>query len=77
MPEYNFFEYVLSPRFLIMTAFLLIPFAALGWSVLMTWLDNGDKVEALKEAERQKMRELRAARRARAIARKQRQQSAS
>lgn len=77
MPEYNFFQYVLSPGFLITTAFLLIPFALLGWSVLKTWLDNGSKVEALKAAERQKMREMRAARRARAIARRQRQQSAS
>ncbi|MEL6404804.1 MAG: hypothetical protein AAFV98_13275 [Chloroflexota bacterium] len=77
MPEYNFFQYVLSPAFLITTAFLLIPFGLLGLSVLLTWLENGDKVAALEAEERQRMAELRAARRARAIARKQRQQSAS
>ncbi|MEL6525787.1 MAG: hypothetical protein AAFQ07_08770 [Chloroflexota bacterium] len=77
MPEYNFFQYVLSPQFLITTGILLIPFALLGWSVLKTWLDNDVKVAALEAEERQRMAELRAARRARAIARKQRQQSAS
>jgi len=77
MPEYNFFQYVLSVQFLIPTAFLLIPFALLGLSVLLTWLENDDKVKALEVEERQRKAERRAARRARAIARKQRQQSAS
>lgn len=38
----GFWEYILSPIFLITTGILLVPFLLLLYSVYVTWEDNED-----------------------------------
>ena len=74
MPSYEFFDYVLSPGFLIMFGLVAAAFAPLGYSVLKTWTDNKYKVDQLNEQQREARQRRIVARRARAAARKQYQQ---
>lgn len=45
----NFWDYVLSPTFVITFALVLAPFGALGYSILVTWLENRHLVEKDKK----------------------------
>ncbi|MCU0511913.1 MAG: hypothetical protein MUE40_05005 [Anaerolineae bacterium] len=69
MPEYNFWEYVLSPGFLIPFGLVLAGFLPVAYSVFVTWQDNGAKEARLLE-------KVRAERRRRWEARVQRARSA-
>ncbi len=44
----GFWDLILNPIILIMTGLVALPFAILGYSLWVTWIDNADKVKNMK-----------------------------
>ncbi|MGF1507657.1 MAG: hypothetical protein ACFB51_21395 [Anaerolineae bacterium] len=44
MPTLEFWDVMLNPVFLVMFGLVLLPFAALAYSVWVTWEENKDQV---------------------------------